>query len=277
VSAAAIGTHGQITLLNHPPEAAGNENGGPCYRCIFPKPPPPDSVKSCGEAGILGPVVGVMGVMAALETIRVIIQGPRDQNTQDGTPNKYGGTMKIFDGWIGVTGGMWRDVKLRKRRKDCAACGVSATAKELERDYEAFCGITAQGNVLHDNERIGVTEFSQRKKGGVVVDVRPETEFELGSLENSFNWPIDELERLARRSARADKDQKNQKLDTLGQVFENAEVDAPLYLLCKNGNDSQIAVQRFKELGIAKGRWIGDVRGGLSAWRKEVDDEFPSY
>ena len=71
VSASALRIDGQLMVLNNPPLPAGDPKGGPCYRCIFPKPPPPESVVSCGDGGILGPVVGVMGVLQALEAIRV--------------------------------------------------------------------------------------------------------------------------------------------------------------------------------------------------------------
>jgi len=75
ISGSALRTEGQLMVLNNPPSTSHQEAGGPCYRCIFPKPPPIESVVSCGDGGILGPVVGVIGVLMALEAIKLIASG----------------------------------------------------------------------------------------------------------------------------------------------------------------------------------------------------------
>jgi adenylyltransferase/sulfurtransferase len=75
ISASALRTDGQLIVLNSPPLPAGDASGGPCYRCVFPKPPPAESVVSCGDGGILGPVVGTMGVLQALEAVKLITAG----------------------------------------------------------------------------------------------------------------------------------------------------------------------------------------------------------
>ena len=141
VSGSALGTEGQLAVYGY--------RGGPCYRCVFPTPPPPDSVVTCGEGGILGPgtvfkamtthfiVVGVIGVMQALEAIKMII-GDVDTNTE--IPNDpYYPTMTLFSAFDSP---QWRSFRLRSKRENCASCGrlPSITAETLARqDYSALC------------------------------------------------------------------------------------------------------------------------------------------
>ena len=135
VSASALRTDGQLSVLNYPSAPPGsttvavkastiNENppptelpaGGPCYRCIWPTPPPPTAVQTCGEGGILGPVVGVMGVLQALETIKILSSPPPT------TPAPA--SMLLFTAHPVLS---FRSIRLRTRRANCAACSAMAT------------------------------------------------------------------------------------------------------------------------------------------------------
>jgi adenylyltransferase/sulfurtransferase len=118
VSASALRIDGQLMVLNNPPLPPGVSGGGPCYRCVFPKPPPPESVVSCGDGGILGPVVGVMGVLQALEAIKVITQQP-SPGTAPEPPS-----LLIFSTYSQP---MFRSIRLRSRKPKCAACSSQAT------------------------------------------------------------------------------------------------------------------------------------------------------
>jgi adenylyltransferase and sulfurtransferase len=153
VSGSALGTEGQITLYGY--------QGGPCYRCIFPNPPPPESVLSCGEGGILGPgtltysllltiVVGVIGVMQALEVMKIIIRGPlENQEKGDWRPS-----MTMFAAFDTP---QWRSFRLRPRKRMCVACGdtPSITHETIQDgDYESLCMRTIPADII---ERVSVS------------------------------------------------------------------------------------------------------------------------
>ncbi|KAF2453394.1 molybdenum cofactor [Lineolata rhizophorae] len=260
VSASALRTDGQLMLLNHPSRPAGSvpardsdsPPGGPCYRCVFPRPPPAASVVSCGEGGILGPVVGVMGVLQALEAIKLIAGGRRDR--------RYEPSLLLFSATADAP---FRSVRLAARRPGCAACSARATVTRDalaggSLDYVRFCGAVEPVRALGPGERVGAREYYAEEPDPdpdhVLVDVRDKVQFELCSLAGSINIPYSEIAATALPPRRR------------------------IYVVCRLGNDSQLAARRMKELGLGAGgkRWIGDIRGGLSAWR-EVDGEFPDY
>ena len=140
VSGSALGTEGQLVVYGY--------NNGPCYRCMFPTPPPAEAVLTCGEGGILGPVVGVIGVMQALETIKVML------HANGVWKEEYIPQMTIF-GAFDVP--QWRSFKMRPRKKDCIACGLNPSISEdiiAKTDYSVICK-----RVIPDEipERITVT------------------------------------------------------------------------------------------------------------------------
>jgi len=186
VSASALRTDGQLIVLNSrsPSGAArdddGDEHRGPCYRCMFPRPPPADSVVSCGEGGILGPVVGVMGLLQALEAIKLVAAGltlksaptndgtsttaPQDSKTAASSPS-----LLLFSAGTPTTSASFRTIRMRGRRKDCFACSPTASTLTLDTlssgslDYVAFCGVTAPVNILGEHERISARDYYDQK------------------------------------------------------------------------------------------------------------------
>lgn len=278
VSASALRTEGQLMVLNNPPRAPGDKTGGPCYRCVFPKPPPADSVVSCADGGILGPVVGTMGVLQALETIKIITTPEADNGiTRPCDPP----SLHLFSAYSSP---LVRTIRLRSRRANCAVCSTEATVtldtiKSGSTDYVFFCGSTAIPSLLGPDERISAQEYNQkysRLSGAApshtVIDVRDKAQFGICSLENSINIPISTV--LASRSAGK----------SAGQVpswvpCELADSTDPIYVVCRLGNDSQIVVKKMKELGLDQQgkRFIGDIRGGFRSWREQVDSEWPEY
>ncbi|KAM0526518.1 hypothetical protein ACHAQF_005405 [Verticillium nonalfalfae] len=267
VSASAFKTDGQLIVLNNPaaPQGAPVEEGGPCYRCVFPKPPPPDSVVSCGEGGILGPVVGVMGVLQALEAIKLISSG-----FQPTSPS-----LLLFSGTAGAP---FRSVRMRGRKKDCFACSPEAalTLESLESgslDYVQFCGIAAPLNILQPEERLSAADFGQLQKGSavrVLLDVREKEHFDICSIEGAINLPL----------AMFLKENPVQEQDAGKRpswLPANSSDDTPIYVVCRVGNDSQLATRRLKDLGLDRDgkRFIGDIKGGMRAWKDEVDSSLP--
>lgn len=163
-----------------------NQDSGPCYRCIFPIPPPPETVTNCGDGGVIGAVPGVIGTLQALEAIKLIL-------ALDGV---LSGRLLLFDG----TQTSFRTVKLRGRRENCDICSETPTITKLI-DYEQFCGMKASDkdtklNVLDDSDRITVNQYNsmvQAKLDHLLIDVRSSNEFDICNIPNSINIPIKDI------------------------------------------------------------------------------------
>lgn len=240
ISGSALQLEGQLTVYNY--------QNGPCYRCIFPQPPPKETVMNCGDGGVLGAVTSVIGSLQSMEVIKCILK----------QENVLSGKLLLYDAFS-VT---FRTIKLRQRRSNCEVCGDEPTIKELI-DYEQFCRMAASDKdsslkLLKHDERITVEEYSKIKHSHLLIDVRSANEFEICKLENSINIPIKQL--LA------------------GKINENIMTrmrgEEEVFVVCRRGNDSQLAVQYLGENLSIKSR---DLLGGLHAWTKEIDEKFPIY
>ena len=213
---------------------------GPCYRCLYPEPPPPGLVPSCAEGGVLGVLPGIIGAIQANETIKIILCAP------DILVNR----LLLFDAWRM----RFRELKLRKN-PDCPVCGVNPTIKELI-DYEEFCGITQQPETKPTMEEITATELKQRLDQGddiQIIDVREPHEYEIGAIPNS-------------------------KLIPLGQVLNRMnEIDPgrETVMHCKMGGRSAKAIEALQRAGFS-GHLI-NLKGGITAWSNEVDPSVPKY
>ncbi|MCJ1238534.1 Urmylation protein [Varicellaria rhodocarpa] len=279
VTASALRTEGQLMVLNSPPNDLKGSDGGPCYRCVFPNPPPADTVIACGEGGILGPVVGVMGVLMALEAIKLL--------ASPGKPKmRTTASMLLYSAYSSPS---FRNVRLRGRRKGCMACSVDA---KITRDtlatsgsiyYDTFCGTKSPVDLLSHTERITAKDAQTAQHNDsspLILDVRDATQFGICHLENSINIPYALIESVSydeNRKASTDEHHEAE-LDILENLRARAR-DRPLHVICRYGNDSQLAVRRLKQLGFDNGgkRCIGDIKGGLHSWRQEVDPSWPEY
>ncbi|QDS70616.1 hypothetical protein FKW77_000504 [Venturia effusa] len=285
VSASALRTEGQLMLLNCPPRPAGDPGGGPCYRCVFPKPPPPETVTSCGDGGILGPVVGIMGLLQALETIKVVIA---DCSTSLAEGALSAPSLLLFSAYSSP---QFRSIRLRPRKMACAACSSQATitADALtsgSMDYVQFCGLATPINILGPDERISALDYAESRKvtslmgkQHQLIDVREKVQYDLCHLFGSVNIPFSQLSQLPSSWEDIMKDEEARKvLKLLKSSFPRFEGD-PVYVVCRLGNDSQVAVKKLKDLGLDNGgkTWVGDISGGLRAWREQVDGSFPKY
>jgi adenylyltransferase/sulfurtransferase len=273
ISASALKTEGQLMVLNNPPRLAGDTAGDPCYRCVFPKPPPAETVLSCGEGGILGPVVGVMGVLQGLEAIKVLTTKPKDHMSGLTTANSNGAdeglvkpSMLMFSAF---TNPQFRTIRLRSRRNDCAACSGMAwiTKQSLSSgslDYIAFCGLAMPVNVLSPHQRISATEFARMPRDGsnMLIDVRDETQYAICALRGSVNVPwtgnaMSWLQNASQNGVLADEWKQK-------------------YIVCRVGNDSQLAAKAMMEHASMTIE-VKDIQGGFKSWRQEVDHEWPDY
>lgn len=272
VSASALRMDGQLMVLNYPAQPQGSDSGGPCYRCIFPKPPPADQVVSCGDGGILGPVVGVMGVLQALEAIKLIVAGLKHTDNSDEETSRAKTLAKpsllLFSA---NSSSPFRTVHLRPKRPDCFACSAKAglTRNSLASgslDYVAFCGSTLPIQLLSPEEQISAKEYAKKRAAGkkdhILLDVREKVQYDICNIEGSINIPFSMLQ--------GSKDIS---------LPENMPEDAPIYVICRLDNDSQVITKKLKEVGLGKNgkRTILDIKGGLKAWREEVDNNWPEY
>lgn len=287
MSASALRTDGQLMVLNYPARPPGDETGGPCYRCMFPRPPPADNVVSCADGGILGPVVGMMGVMQALETIRAITT---PEPAEPHTSSPIVPSLHLFSAYSTPP---FRSIRLRRRRAGCVSCSAKAsiTLESLQSgsmDYVQFCGSLNAASLLRADERVTAEEYakaynappSQRQ---TLIDVRERVQYHICALQNSVNIPVSELQSLSRTLASqtqnpADDGSKAARPLWAESLHSLPESD-PIHVVCRQGNDSQAAVQVLKELGVDREgkRFVGDIKGGLNAWRQDVDPEFPDY
>jgi adenylyltransferase/sulfurtransferase len=214
---------------------------GPCYRCLYPEPPPPGLVPSCAEGGVLGVLPGIIGAIQATETIKIIL----------GAPDIMVNRLLLFDAWRM----RFRELKLRKN-PDCPVCGNNPTIKELI-DYEEFCGITQQTQTSQPTmDEITATELKQRLDKGddiQIIDVREPHEYEIGQIPNS-------------------------KLIPLGQVLNRMneiDPDRETVVHCKMGGRSAKAIDALQRSGFT-GK-LSNLVGGITAWSNDVDPSVPKY
>ena len=216
---------------------------GPCYRCLYPEPPPPGMVPSCAEGGVLGVLCAPIGSIQTTEAIKVIT----------GVGDPMIGSLMIYD----ALEMSFRKIKVRKD-PNCPLCGDNPTQRDLLPDYEAFCGVLSDAaEVAVKDATISVTELAGKiaaKEEFYLVDVREPSEFEIVRIPGSHLIP------------------KQGFLD--GTVLATLPQDKPIILHCKSG------VRSAECLAILKGAGFADathVAGGVIAWAKQIDKSLPVY
>lgn len=215
--------------------------GGPCYRCLYPEPPPPGTVPSCAEGGVLGVLPGVIGCIQATEVLKLIT----------GAGTSLLGRLLLYD----ALELRFREIKVR-RDPECPLCGAQPTIKTLV-DYERLCGIKAMPaeTPLHPDE-VTVQDMKRALEdpglGIQVVDVREPDEHQIARVTGTTLLPLSELERR----------------------FSELKPEQTIYLHCKGGVRSLKAVQLLKQKGYKS---VKSVKGGILAWSSEVDPNVPKY
>ena len=218
---------------------------GPCYRCLYPEPPPPGLVPSCAEGGVLGILPGLVGVIQATEAIKVIL----------GAPEPLIGRLLLVDAWRMK----FRELKLRKN-PDCPVCGTHPTVTKLI-DYEQFCGIGGQDKVANTIDQMQVQELKRRLDAGddlVVLDVREPNEYMIANLQE------------------AKPDLKFIPLGDLGKRIGELEEfkDREIVVHCKMGGRSQRAAEQLQAAGFTK---LHNLAGGITAWSEKIDPKVAKY
>ncbi|KAK3362322.1 hypothetical protein B0T25DRAFT_445262 [Lasiosphaeria hispida] len=291
VSAASVQKSGQLIVLNCPPTPQGrlDRQYAPCYRCCFKKPPPPSSMLSCGEAGIMGPVVGMMGVAQAGEAIKILISALHIPSQDHSIPlerNLAQPTLLVYTYELENAVGPYsfRALKMAGRKKNCFACGENSTLtlegiQSGTPNYEQFCSLPSPNFTLPPDERITASAYHGARNRGeipnhLLLDTREKEHFSFGSIDGAVNVPFGKL----LTKAAAIKREGGAASDILPPVEESdVAEDTPIFVVCRRGLDSQEAVEKLKELGVNNGgkRRIVDIVGGMKAWKDEVDPAFP--
>ncbi len=231
---------GQVSIFGTP--------DGPCYRCLYPEPPPPGLVPSCAEGGVLGVLPGLVGTIQATEVIKMILG--------IGTP--LIGRLLLID----ALHMQFRTLKVRKN-PDCPICGEHRTIHQLI-DYEQFCGLpsrnseaAAQQPAESEVPEITVHELKARLERGdrpVILDVRKPHEVQIASIGHDLLIPVDELsERLSELEPYRDRE---------------------IVVYCRSGARSARATKLLQEAGF---RDVKNLKGGILAWSQEIDSSIPQY
>ncbi|KXK14779.1 MAG: UBA/THIF-type NAD/FAD binding protein [Chloroflexi bacterium OLB14] len=215
---------------------------GPCYRCLFPEPPPPGLVPSCAEGGVLGVLPGTIGTLQATEALKILL----------GIGEPLIGKLLLYNALD-----MSFDFVKLKKNPNCRVCGANADIKELI-DYEKFCGVPS-----HDHEDaatdsvldISALDLKQRLTLDpklILLDVREPHELAISAIPNAINIPLGQLaSRLAELNTADD-----------------------MVVFCKSGTRSMRAIELLSSAGFKK---IKNLKGGINAWAKEVDSNLPVY
>jgi adenylyltransferase/sulfurtransferase len=226
---------------------------GPCYRCLYPEPPPPGLVPSCAEGGVLGVLPGMIGIIQATETVKLIM----------GIGEPLVGRFLIYD----ALRMKFRELKLRKD-PDCPVCGTHPTVTTLI-DYEQFCGITPAvaekgvGAPLASKERspdpvlteLTSLELKQRLDRGeklTIVDVREPNELQINRIPGSLHIPLGDIPKR----------------------YNELDPDAELIMQCKSGARSAKAADFLRSVGF---KHVLNLKGGILDWIDKVDPSQPKY
>ncbi len=215
--------------------------GGPCYRCLYPEPPPPGMVPSCAEGGVLGVLPGIVGCIQATEILKLAL----------GKGSSLIGRLLLFN----ALDMKFREVKLR-RDPQCPLCGENPTITQLI-DYEQFCGVVPESATPAQNpDEVSVQEMKKAlddpKLGIQVVDVRDPDEYQIAHINGVPQIP----------------------LGSLPQRFTELDPNQTIYLHCKSGKRSMKALEFLRQQGF---KYLKSVKGGISAWSDEIDHNVPKY
>ena len=225
---------GQATVFAYP--------GGPCYRCLYPEPPPPGLVPSCAEGGVLGILPGTIGLIQATEAVKLIL----------GIGESLVGRLLLYD----ALGMHFRELKLRKN-PECPICGDHRTITKLI-DYQQFCGVPQQPakQEAEVNEgEIEVTEVKAKLDRGdafVLIDVREPHEYQICNIPAARLIPLGEV----------------------GKRLGELDPEADIVIHCKSGMRSARACGILKAAGF---KHVRNMKGGILAWSDRVDRSVPKY
>ncbi len=234
--------YGSIFRFEGHASVFGYDNG-PCYRCLFPNPPPRDAVPSCAEAGVLGVLPGVIGTIQATEALKIIL----------GIGETLSGRFLVYD----ALSMAFRELKLGKN-KNCPICGENPKIRELM-DYEEFCNAKEEEESSLEKDEISVTQLKKMiddHEDFVLIDVREEYEWDICKIEGAKLIPMSQIMN-----------------EDIG-ILENIEKGKKIVLHCHTGARSAAVLQILKNKGFKN---LKNLVGGIDAWSNEIDSEVQVY
>lgn len=250
VSGSAMGIEGQLTVYNY--------KGGPCYRCLYPTPNMKEGSKSCADNGVLGPVPGLIGVLQAVEAIKIIT----------GTEDVMSDRLLMYDS---LQCSFMR-IKKPTRQRECPVCGTEPTITSMEESFAASemargpssCSVKRSRPDLPDHLSLSCEEYNRiRDKGDdhILIDVRVKEQFDLCSLPGAINIPLGSI---------------SQEMEQLSKLADGVK---PIYCICRRGFASVAATkiivenaQKYPKICAVK-----NITGGLTSWRSKIEQTFPDY
>ncbi|MCB9435516.1 MAG: molybdopterin-synthase adenylyltransferase MoeB [Anaerolineales bacterium] len=241
-----LNVYGSIFRFEGQASVFGAEEG-PCYRCLFPEPPPPGLVPSCAEGGVLGILPGTIGTIQATEAIKLVL----------GIGEPLIGRLLLYDALA-----MSFDTVRVRKNPACPVCGANPTVTELI-DYEQFCGMPAHDNSTYGEDQLdlsrvptlGARALKERLDKGEaieILDVRDAHELDISRMEGAIHIP---------------------KSEVLGRLDEVTR-DTPVVVICRTGIRSGEVVAWLKERGYTN---TMNLIGGINAWAREIDTALPIY
>jgi adenylyltransferase/sulfurtransferase len=233
--------YGSILRFDGQASVFAPELGGPCYRCLFPEPPPPGAVPSCAEGGVLGVLPGVIGTIQATEALKLAL----------GAGRTLVGRLLLYD----ALEMSFREIKVRRDPK-CPVCGDEPTITQLV-DYENFCGAKQNDqNTPMNADEVSVQDMKQAledpNRAIRVIDVREPDEHRIARIEGVPLFPLSMLE----------------------QRYQELNPDQEYYIHCKAGGRSMRALQFLRQRGFKR---LKIVKGGITAWSEQIDPSVPKY
>lgn len=257
VSGSAIGTEGQLTVYNW--------QDGPCYRCLYPKPNATAGCSTCSDNGVLGPVPGLVGVLQAVETIKIL--------------TGIGGTMHDRLLMYDSLQCSFLSVKKPRKQPQCPVCGTEATIRSMEDSRHSLqaargpTGVVDNGGThislnvpppLADELIVTCQEYSKIRNedvSHVLLDVRGKKQYDMCALDGAVNIPLARLQ------------------DELDEIERLSDGIRPIYCICRRGIfsvDAAIILQKAQTTH-PRIHSVRNITGGLAAWNEEVDESFPKY
>ena len=236
-------TYGSIFRFEGQASVFGAKDG-PCYRCLYPEPPPPGLVPSCAEGGVLGVLPGIIGTIQATEAVKLIM----------GIGEPLIGRFLIYD----ALRMKFRELKLKKD-PDCPVCGTHPTVRELI-DYEQFCGVAPAaaepvGGMVDNETETTVIDLKKKidaEEDFFLLDVREPNEYQIGRIPGSTLIPLGEVPR---------------RLDEIPR-------DKEIIVQCKMGGRSARAAQFLRQQGYQR---VKNLKGGILDWSDKIDPSVPKY
>jgi adenylyltransferase/sulfurtransferase len=257
VSGSAIGTEGQLTVYNW--------QDGPCYRCLYPKPNATAGCSTCSDNGVLGPVPGLVGVLQAVETIKILT----------GIGETMHDRLLMYDSLQCS----FLSVKKPRKQTKCPVCGPEATIKSMEDSRNSLQAARGPTGVVDNGKHISLNvppplpdelivtcrEYSKVRnevEPHFLLDVRVKKQYDMCALDGAVNIPLARLQ------------------DELDEIERLSDGTRPVYCICRRGIFSVEAAKILLTAAETTHPRIHSVRniaGGLTAWHEEVDDSFPKY